>query len=66
MVNLREPRPSVFVLGNRVLRATTRAVEFEALPPGWEMPPLVEGGRAKRLARYLVVCFSTRVRTGET
>jgi hypothetical protein len=49
-----------------VLRAITRAVELEALPPGREMPPLVLGGRPKREARYLVVCFSMRVRTGET
>jgi hypothetical protein len=58
--------PETFVSGYNVLRATTMAVEFEAEPPGWEMPPLVEAGRLKRLARYLVVCFSTRVSTGET
>jgi hypothetical protein len=54
------------VSGYRVLRATTMAVEFEAEPPGWEMPPLEEGGRSKREARYFVVRFSMRVRTGET
>jgi hypothetical protein len=66
IVSLREPRPEDFVAGKSVLRATTRAVAFEADPPGWEMPPLVEGGRAKREARYFVVRFSTSVRTGET
>jgi hypothetical protein len=66
ILNLREPNPSVLVVGKRVLRATTRAVAFEAEPPGWEIPPLVCEGRAKRLARYSVVRFSMRVRTGET
>ena len=66
MVKRWEPLPSVFVSGYSVLRATTMAVEFEAEPPGWLIPPEVEGGRPKREARYFVVLFSVRVRTGET
>jgi hypothetical protein len=62
----RLPLPLDLVSGYRVLRATTMAVALEALPPGWEMPPDVEEGRLKRLARYFVVCFSMSVRTGET
>ena len=60
------PLPWVLVEGCRVLRATTMAVALEALPPGCEMPPDVDDGRSKRLARYFVVCFSMRVRTGAT
>jgi len=39
---------------------------LEALPPGCEIPPEVEVGRPNSVARYFVVRFSTRVRTGET
>jgi hypothetical protein len=42
------------------------AALFDALPPGWEMPPEVEEGRPNSEARYFVVRFSTSVRTGET
>lgn len=66
IVNFLAPLPSVLVSGYRVFRATTMAVELEAEPPGWEMPPPVEAGRLKSEARYLVVCFSMRVRAGET
>lgn len=65
-MSFREPRPEVLVSGYRVFRAMTRAVELEAEPPGWEMPPDVEAGREKREARCLVQRFSMRVRTGET
>jgi hypothetical protein len=39
---------------------------LEAEPPGWEIPPDVDFGRLKSEARYFVVRFSIRVRTGET
>jgi hypothetical protein len=42
------------------------AVELLALPPGCDIPPEVAVGRPKSEARYFVVFFSTRVRTGET
>jgi hypothetical protein len=39
---------------------------LDALPPGCEIPPENCVGKPKRLARYFVVAFSTRVSTGET
>ena len=45
--------------------AMTIAVVLEVLPPGWDIPPEVEEGRPKRDARYFVVRFSMRVKTGE-
>lgn len=65
-MSFREPLPDVLVSGYSVLRATTRAVELEAEPPGCEIPPHVDGGRLKREARNLVERFSMSVRTGET
>jgi hypothetical protein len=66
MANFLLPLPSAFVSGKSVLRATTIAVELLALPPGCDIPPEVAAGRPKSEARYFVVFFSTRVRTGET
>jgi hypothetical protein len=68
-VNIRkrwEPRPSVLVDGYRVLRAMTREEEFAADPPGWEIPPELGVVKPNKEARWVVICFSTRVRTGET
>lgn len=62
----RPPSPSLFVEGYSVLRAMTRAVEFEALPPGCDIPPANGDVNPRRVARKRVVCFSMRVRTGET
>jgi hypothetical protein len=44
----------------------TMAELFDALPPGWLMPPANWEEKPKRLARYFVVVFSMRVRIGET
>ena len=49
-----------------MLRAITRAEELDALPPGCEIPPAKGEVKPIRLARNRVVCFSIRVRTGET
>jgi hypothetical protein len=63
----RLPRsPSFLVDGYNVLRAITRAVLLEAEPPGCEMPPAKGEVKPRRVARNFVVCFSIRVRTGET
>ena len=62
----RAPSPEAFVSGNSVLRAMTSALLFEALPPGCDIPPAYGESKPMREARSRVVCFSIRVRTGET
>jgi hypothetical protein len=65
-VNLRLEIPSVFVSGWRVLRAMAIEVALLALPPGWEIPPPWVPLKPKRVARAFEVCFSIKVRAGET
>jgi hypothetical protein len=40
--------------------------EFEAEPPGWDIPPEWGAVKPNKEARLVVTCFSTRVSTGET
>ena len=65
-MNRRPRSPSFLVDGYSVLRAITRAVLLQAEPPGCEIPPAKGVVKPRRVARNLVVCFSIRVRTGET
>lgn len=64
--NLRPALPAVLVSGKSVLRAATRDVRFDALPPAQVKPPARGPEKPKREARVRAVCFSMMVRAGET
>lgn len=57
--------PRVLVSGNRVLRAMTTEVVFDAEPPWTDIPPAWGPVSPKSKARARVVAFSMIVRAGD-